>query len=153
MMHLGLCLSLTGGLHLLEHDRADLAGRLDNLGAGGAERGDLVRGGALSSRDDGSGVSHAASGGSGTSGDESGNGLGVRALVVLGEVGGSLLLHRSTNLSNQNNTLSLGVLEEDLDDVDVLGAGEGVTTDTDGERLSETGEGGLAGIVSLCSPY
>lgn len=148
MMHLGLSLSLTGGLHLLEHDGADLAGRVDDLGAGSLERGDLVRSGSLSSRDDGSGVSHAAARGSGTSGDEGGDGLGVRALVVLGQVSGGLLLHRSTDLSDQNDTLSLGVLEEDLDDVNVLGAGEGVTTDTDGERLAEAGEGGLAGIVS-----
>lgn len=149
MMHLGLSLSLTGGLHLLEHDRADLARGLDNLGAGLPEGGDLVRGGTLSSRDDGTGVSHAAAGGSGTSSDEGGDGLGVGALVVLGEVGSGLLLHRSTDLSDQNDTLSLGVLEEDLDDVNVLGAGEGVTTDTDGERLSEAGEGGLAGDCQL----
>jgi len=93
-------------------------------------------------------VAHATAGGSGAAGNERDDGLGVGASVVLEEVLGSLLLHRATNLTDEDDTLGLGVVEEDLDDVNVLGAGEGVTANADGEGLAEAGEGGLAGIVS-----
>ena len=40
-------------------------------------------------------------------------------------------------------TFSTGVLEEQFYNVDVLSAGEGVTADTDNERLAKTGAGRL----------
>ena len=43
----------------------------------------------------------------------------------------------------QGRTLGIGVVEEQLHDVDVLGAGEGVTADTDDERLAKANTGRL----------
>lgn len=40
-------------------------------------------------------------------------------------------------------TFSLRVIQEDLEDVDVLGARERITTDAYAERLAESDEGGL----------
>ena len=40
-------------------------------------------------------------------------------------------------------TVGVGIVEEDLDDVDVGGAGEGVTADTDAEALTESDVSGL----------
>ena len=90
-------------------------------------------------------MAHTAAWRGGTASNERNNGLGVgRSLVVLLEVRCCVLLSRTADLTNEDDTLSVGVLEEDLDYVNVGGTGEGVTTDTDGERLAETGKGGLA---------
>lgn len=68
-------------------------------------------------------------------------------VVGLEELGG-ILLGGTTNLTDHDDTVGLGVLEEDLEAVNEVGAGEGVTTDTDDERLTETSEGGLVhGLV------
>ena len=41
------------------------------------------------------------------------------------------------------HTLGLGIVEEQFYDIDVLRAGEGVTADTDDERLAESDTGRL----------
>ena len=43
----------------------------------------------------------------------------------------------------ERHTLGVGVVEEQLHHVNVLGAGEGVTADTDDERLAKTSAGRL----------
>lgn len=105
------------------------------------ESGDLGVGTTLTTADDGTGVTHAAAGGSGDTGDEGNSGL-VVDVVGLEELGG-VLLGGTTNLTDHDDTVGLGVLKEDLQAVDEVGAGEGVTTDTDNERLTEAGLGGL----------
>lgn len=40
-------------------------------------------------------------------------------------------------------TVGVGIVEEDLDDVDMGGAGEGVTADTNAEALTESDVSGL----------
>lgn len=55
-----------------------------------------------------------------------------------------VFLHGSTDLTDQDDSLGLGVREEDFDNVDVLSSREGVTTDTDCEGLTQTDVGGLA---------
>lgn len=118
---------------------------LDN-DTGVGQGGDLGVGTTLAAADDGTGVTHAAAGGSGDTGDEGHGGL-VVDVVRLEELG-SILLGGTTNLTNHDDTVGLGVLEEDLQAVDEVGAGEGVTTDTDDERLAKTGLGGLVdGLV------
>lgn len=68
---------------------------------------------------------------------------------MLLEVGSGLLLHGTTNFADEDDTLCTGVGKENLDDVDVLGTGEGVTANTNGEGLTETSERGLVnGLVS-----
>ena len=136
-------LDLSSSLESLQHQVSDLRRALGNVSSRLGQRLDLVARRSLSTADDRTGVSHSSSGRSGSASDESDNRLVV--LVVLLDVLGGVLLHRASDLADQDDTLGLGVREEDLDDVDVLGSGEGVTTDTDGEGLTETGEGGLAG--------
>jgi len=110
------------------------------------QSGDLGVGATLTTADNGTGVTHAAAGGSGDTGDEGDGGL-VVDVVGLEELGG-ILLGGTTNLANHDDTVGLGVLEEDLETVDEAGAGEGVTTDTDDKGLAKAGLGGLVdGLV------
>lgn len=93
-------------------------------------------------------MTHPPAGGSGAASNERNNRLGIGARVVLLEVCGSLLLHGTSDLTDKDDTLSLGVSKEDLDDVNVLCSGEGVASDSDGEGLAKTSEGGLVhGLV------
>lgn len=63
--------------------------------------------------------------------------------IVFGEVVGSLLLGHTTNLADQDDSLGLGILEEDLQAVDEVGAVERITADAHAEGLSQTHLGGL----------
>jgi hypothetical protein len=83
-------------------------------------------------------MAHTTTGGRGATSNEAHDRLRLGArLVVLLQVLGRVLLHRATDLANEYNTLSLGVVEEQLDDVDVLRAGEWVTTDTNAQALAK----------------
>ena len=104
---------------------------------------DLGVGTALSARDNGTGVAHATARGSGDTGNEADNGLAVANSVGLLEELGCVLFSRSTNLTNHDDTVRLGVLSEDLKAVDEVGAVERVTANTNDERLAEAGLGGL----------
>ncbi|KAJ5576061.1 hypothetical protein N7535_002987 [Penicillium sp. DV-2018c] len=118
---------------------------LDN-DTGVGEGRDLGVGTTLTTADDGTGVTHAAAGGSGDTGNEGDGGL-VVDVVGLEELGG-ILLGGTTDLTDHDDTVGLGVLEEDLEAVDEVGAGEGVTANTDDEGLTEAGHGGLVnGLV------
>jgi len=64
------------------------------------------------------------------------------SVVLLQEVG-SILLGRTTNLTNHDDSVRLFVLEENLQAVDEVGSREGITADSDDERLSKTGLSGL----------
>lgn len=110
------------------------------------ESGDLGVGTTLTTADDGTGVTHAAAGGSGDTGNEGDSGLVVDVVGL--EVLGGILLGGTTNLTDHDDTVGLGVLEEDLEAVDEAGAGEGVTTDTDNKGLTKAGHGSLVdGLV------
>ena len=110
------------------------------------ESGDLRVSATLAAADDGSGVTHTTARGSANAGDETNGGLVV--LVVGLEELGSILLGATTDLTNHDDTVGLLVLEEDLQAVDEVGAGEGVTTDTDDQGLTKTSLGGLVdGLV------
>ena len=112
--------------------------------AGLGERIDLVVSTTLATGNNRTSVTHATARGSSTAGNERHHRLGVREReVVLLEVLGSILLHRTADLTNDHDTLGLGVLEEELDHVSGGRTREGVTTDTDDERLAETDLGGL----------
>ena len=100
-------------------------------------------------RNDSTGVTHTSAWGCSTTSNEGNDGFGILPrLVVLLEVFRCLLFHRTANLANENNTytvtklskllkddlvlltLSLGLFKEDLDDVNVLSSGEGVSSNT-----------------------
>ena len=129
----------------LEHLRTNLSGAVGDNDTCSLESLDLIGSGALATSNDSTRMTHATSRRGRTTCDESDNRLGVlRCLVVPLKILGSLLLHGPTNFTNDNNTVGVGVLEEDLDDIDVLGAGEGVTTDSDAQGLTQ------ADVSSLC---
>lgn len=86
-------------------------------------------------------VSHSASWWCRDTSDERNNWLSS-AVVLLQEIG-SLLLSRSSDLSDHDDTISLAILKEDLQAVDEVGSGEWVTTDTDDKGLAKTALGGL----------
>lgn len=113
---------------------------LDNH-TGILEGGDLGVGITLATADDGTGVTHAAAGGRADTGDEADGGL-VEPVVGLEELGG-VLLGAATDLTDHDDTVGLGVLEEDLQAVDEVGTGERITANTDDERLAKTGLGSL----------
>lgn len=105
------------------------------------QSGDLRVGTTLTTADDGTGVTHTATRRGTDTSDEADRGL-VVLVVGLDELG-SILLGTTTNLTNHDDTLGLGVLEEDAQAVDEVGTGEGVTTNTNNERLTKTSLGGL----------
>ena len=129
---------------------------LDNR-TGRLERQNLALGATLAVRDDGSSVSHAATGGRGNAGDEADDGL-LLVVVVLEEFGG-ILLGGSSNLSDHDDSVRLVIGEEDAERVDKVGAGERISSDTasvlagaitrtwvfapDHERLAQADGGGL----------
>jgi hypothetical protein len=95
-------------------------------------------------------VAHSSSWWSGNTSDEADSWL-VLDVVLLQELG-SILLGGTTNLTNHDDTISLLVLQENLQAVDEVSAREWVTTDTDDKRLTETSLGGLVdGLVSKSS--
>lgn len=111
------------------------------------EGGDLAVGATLAAGDNGTGVTHAPAGRSGDTSDEGDDGLLLLPVGLLEELSG-ILLGGTTDLADHDDTVGLGVLEEDLKAVDEVGAAEGVTADTDDERLTEAGLGGLVdGLV------
>mmetsp|Transcript_22445 Transcript_22445/g.39819 ORF Transcript_22445/g.39819 Transcript_22445/m.39819 type:complete len:372 (+) Transcript_22445:906-2021(+) len=106
----------------------------------GLEGGDLVSGLTLATGDNGTGVTHATTGGSSETSNKGNNGLlGSGSLDELS----SLLLSGTTDLTDHNDTLGLGVLNEALKAVNEVGAVEGITTNTDDGGLAKTMLGGL----------
>lgn len=94
-------------------------------------------------------MTHSSTGGSRDTGNERADGLGhVSGEVVLLQELSSLLLGGTTDLTNHDDTVSVLVLKEDLETVNEVGTGKGVTSDTDNEGLTETDLGGLVnGLV------
>lgn len=147
----------------LQHQSTNLCRRAGDNRTSLLQSGCLIRRGTLTATDDGTGVTHTTTGRSGGTGDKADDRLGVgSSLVVPLQVFGCLFFHGTTDFTDKDDTFCSGVLQENLDDVDVLGTGsgersaiapsaslrvylpgEGVTTDTDGQRLTETDQGGL----------
>lgn len=100
----------------------------------------------LSSADDGTGVTHTTAWGSADTGNEADGGL-VSRVRALEELSG-ILLSATSDLTDHDDAVGLGVLEEDVQAVDKVGAGEGVTSDTDDQGLAKAGLGSLVhGLV------
>ena len=97
----------------------------------------------LATTDDSSGMTHSPAGGRSHSSDEAHNWLRICTRVVLLQVLRSLLLRFTSNLTNHDDSLSLGIIDETLKAVDEIGAVEGIATNTDTEGLSKTHHGGL----------
>jgi hypothetical protein len=119
------------------HGGAEVRGGLGDRDAGGAERVELGLGGALAARDDGAGVAHPLARGGGDAGDEADDGL----LDVGLDEGGAVFLGRAADLADHDDALGLGVLVEEGEAVDEVGAVDRVAADADGGGLAEA-EGG-----------
>jgi hypothetical protein len=77
-------------------------------------------------------VTHSSTGRGGSSGDEPNDGLGLGpGLVVLLQELGSVLLHRTSDLTDDDDTLGSGVVEENAEGVDVGGSGLGLRCGVD----------------------
>lgn len=94
-------------------------------------------------------MTHPPSRGSGNSSNEPDHRLGrLPRLVEHLEELGRVLLHGSSDLSDDDDTLGSGVLQQDFEGVDVGGSREGISSDSNDERLSESDSGGLVnGLV------
>mmetsp|Transcript_1729 Transcript_1729/g.3639 ORF Transcript_1729/g.3639 Transcript_1729/m.3639 type:complete len:283 (-) Transcript_1729:219-1067(-) len=138
-----LCLVLLDKALLLEeavHGSTDAGRALHNSHVGALKGGDLVLCSSLTTSNDGTGMTHSAAGGSGTTSNEANDGL-----VTLGsaeEVSG-LLFHLTTDLTDEHDTLGLGVYDEALKAVNKVGAVEGIASNTDASGLTEANIGGL----------
>lgn len=108
-------------------------------------------------------MSHPSTGRSSTPGNKTNDRLGLAArLVVLLQIFCSVLLHRPTNFTDDDNTYNgmsitssaswklrrltfgLVILQEQLDAVDVFRAREWISTDADAQRLSQPDSCGLS---------
>ena len=119
-------------LHVFAHLRG-VAGNHDSCGLKGSNLRFSVT---LAAGDDGTGVAHAAAGGRSLTRNERNN--GQFASVVLLKPLGSLFLGLTANLANHDDALSLGVLHEAREAVNKVGAVEGVTTNANNGRLTQT---------------
>ena len=137
-------LNQTSLLHGSAHQHSQLGRALGDNNTGVLQGLDLVLGTTLASGNNGSSVTHASAGRGRKSSNERDNRLGLLAgqVELLQELGG-LLLGAASDLSNEDNTLSVGVLQEDGQAVDEVGSVEGITTNTDAEGLAKTDLGGL----------
>ena len=135
------CLLHGESLEELSHFLAHLGGVTDNVDACSFESGDLVGGSTLTSGNDSASVTHATAWRGSLSSDEADN--GEVAVVVLADPFGSLFLGLTTDLSDHDDTLGLGVDNELTENIDEVSSVEGITANTDDSGLSESLEGGL----------
>src|SRR5579875_1270517 len=87
---------------------ADFRGRLHDVDAGGGEGLHLFGGGALSARDDGSGVAHAAARRRGLAGDEADD----RLLHVVFDILGGSFFGGTADFADEDDGLGFGVFVE-----------------------------------------
>jgi len=126
---------------LLPESLAQRSGALLDDNTCTLECGDLAVRTTLATGHNGTGVTHSPAWWGGDTSDEADHRL--PACVGLLQEVSCVLLSRTTDLADHDDSISLRVLEEDTQAVDEVGAGEGVTTDTDHKGLAEPGLGGL----------
>merc|ERR1719452_179160 len=106
----------------------------------------------LATTDDGSGVTHSSARWSCHSSNEGNNRLGIGARVVFNQVVSSPLLSLATNLTNHDNSLGVGVVDEQLETVNEVGSIERISSNTNTESLTQTHSTGLVDcLVCECS--
>lgn len=123
-------------------------GRLDNH-TSGLQSSNLGASTTLTTGNNGTGVAHTTARRSRDTSNERGDGLGNSAgQVVLLEEISSILLGGTTNLTNHNDSVGLLIFQKDLEGINKVGAREGVTANTDNQRLAQANVGGLVdGLV------
>ncbi len=100
---------------------------------------DFALGGALASADDRTGVTHAASGRRGGSGDEAGDGL----FAIFSDPLGSFFFSRSADFTDHDEGFGVRVVVEHFHDIEVRGAIDGVAADANAGGLAMAAAGEL----------
>ena len=124
-----------GSLHELGHLLAHLRRVAHDVDTCSLEGSNLLGSTTLATGNNGTSVTHATAWGSSLASNEA-DGRQV-AVVVVAEPLSSFLLGLATDLTNHDDTLSLGVVDELTEDINEVGAVEGITTNTDNRRLAE----------------
>ena len=106
---------------------------------GGFEGGDFASGSAFSAGDDGSCVAHAASWRSGSAGDEGGDGF----FAMGGDPRGGFFFGFASDFADHDDGFGFGIVVEHFQDIGVIGAVDGVATDSDASALAEATSGQL----------
>ena len=123
------------------HSFSHLGGVVNNSDTVSFESSDLGLGISLSSRDDGTSVTHSSAGRGSLSSNER-NDREV-SMVVSGKPFSSLFFSFSTDFSNHDNSFGLWIVNEALEDIDEVSSVERITTNSDNSRLSEVLGGSL----------
>jgi hypothetical protein len=126
---------------LVVKGRSELSRRALHGNTSSLQRGNLRVSVTLSTANNSTSVAHSPARRCRDTSNEADNGL-VGGVVLLQEVCG-VLLGRTTNLADHDDTVRLLVLQEDLQAIDEVGAGEGVAADAHDEGLAEAGLRGL----------
>ena len=103
----------------------------------------LIKNTNLATADDSSSVTHSPAGRCSHTSDEAHHWLCICTRVVLLQVLGGLLLSFTSNLSNHDDSLGLGIVDETLETVNEVRAVEGIASNADTEGLSKTHHGRL----------
>src|SRR5262249_48166507 len=98
---------------------------------------DLVGGGAFAAGDDRARMAHTPSRRSGHAGDETNHRLLAPALGFQFQEIGRRFFRRAADLADHDHRLRLGIAEEQLEDIDDLGAFDRIAADPDASRLPE----------------
>ena len=116
-----------------------VGGRDGNFDAALLEDFDFGRGCVFGSTDDGACVAHAATGGSGGSGDEAGDGF----FAIFFDPACGLDLGVATDFADHDDTVSVRIFGEKLDDIEVRRAVDWIAADADRSALANTFGGEL----------
>src|SRR5262245_59322103 len=114
-----------------------------DLNTGGLHGRNLAFGVSPATGDDGAGMAHAPAGRRGATGNESDYRLLAPTFGFVGDELSGVFLGRATDLTNHDDRLGRFVGQEHRQDVDELGALDGVAADSDGGRLTEPFAGRL----------
>ena len=116
-------------IHQHGHSFSHLCGVVHDMNASLLEGSDLVESATLATGDDSTSVTHSSAWRSGLASDERNN--REVPLVVLREPFCGFFFGLTTDLTDHNDTVSFGVNDKALEDIDEVGAVEGISTDTD----------------------
>ena len=123
-------------LHQFGHGFSHLGGVAYHSDSIGFEVSDLGLGVSLTSRDDGSSVTHSSSWRGSLSSDETNN--RKVPLVVSAQPVSSILFSFSSDLTNHYNTVSLGVIHETREAIYEVGSIERISADSHNSRLTKS---------------
>mmetsp|Transcript_4825 Transcript_4825/g.12161 ORF Transcript_4825/g.12161 Transcript_4825/m.12161 type:complete len:305 (+) Transcript_4825:47-961(+) len=136
---MNLCLAVF--LHSLKHSSTKLSRGLDDMHTSSRKGSELSSSSTFTTRNNGTSMSHASTRGCGSTSNETHHRL-VGVTVFLDPVSG-ILLGLATDLTDHDDTLSLGVIGEALQAVNEVSTVERITTNADASGLTKAHSSGL----------